>query len=89
MKAYTDYPITALGDTPGIEAPVRECEIIAYDGDKCLIVDMGTVRMEIKRGYVYLTLWHYGAMQGMTNFQLKDVWVPHMSDWLEILTEES
>lgn len=50
---WTDYPFTALGDTPGQEAPVRPCQVIGYDGDKyCKIAILGSV-MEVKRGYIY------------------------------------
>ena len=53
MKAWTDYPIAELGDTPGQEAPVRECEVISYDGDKYCDVIVNGVRLSIKCGYLY------------------------------------
>ena len=53
MKAYTDYPFAFLGDIPHKEAPIRECIIIAYDGNKyCDIIVEGQVA-NIKAGYLY------------------------------------
>lgn len=53
MKAWTDYSFVSLGDTPEQEAPVRECELIAYDGDKhvTIIVDGQIERLEYGRVY--------------------------------------
>jgi len=51
---YTDYPITELGDTPGTRAPIRECRIISYDGDKYCTVAVCGVVTEIKTGYIYM-----------------------------------
>lgn len=53
MKAWTDYPFVSLGDTPGQEAPVRECELIAYDGDKYVTVIVDGKMERLKYGYVY------------------------------------
>lgn len=53
MRAYTDYPILALGDISGEEAPIREVKILYYDGDKrCKVIVQG-VEEEIKTGYLY------------------------------------
>lgn len=53
MKAYTDYPFYFLGDEPHEEAPVRECHVKSYDGNKyCTIVIDGN-ETEIKAGYIY------------------------------------
>lgn len=51
---WTDYPFVELGDTSGMIAPVRECEVFSYDGDKYVRVKIGTLDSEIKRGYVYM-----------------------------------
>lgn len=51
---WTDYPFVELGDTSGMIAPVRECEVLSYDGDKYVRVKIGTLHSEIKRGYVYM-----------------------------------
>lgn len=53
MKAYTDYPILELGDISGEEAPIREVNILYYDGDKrCKVIIQG-LEEEIKTGYLY------------------------------------
>jgi hypothetical protein len=53
MKAWTDYPIASCGDEPGKLAPVRECEVLSYDGNKYCVVRISVVRTEIKAGYLY------------------------------------
>ncbi len=53
MKAWTDYPIVELGDTPNVEAPVRECKVHSYDGDKRCCVTVEGVTLNIKAGYLY------------------------------------
>jgi hypothetical protein len=52
---YTDYPITELGDEPNKEAPIRACTIVQrYDrGSKYVLVNVGGVEKEIKKGYIY------------------------------------
>lgn len=53
MKAYTDYPITELGDKPNTVSPVRLVNVISYDGDKYCKVEVEGVKKEIKSGYLY------------------------------------
>ena len=53
MKAWTDYPIVELGDAPHVEAPIREVEILSYDGDKYCRVLVDGVEKSIKAGYLY------------------------------------
>ena len=53
MRAWTDYPILALGDRPMEEAPVREVKVISYDGDKYCRVSVEGVEESIKAGYLY------------------------------------
>ena len=53
MQAYTDYPITELGDAPGQLAEVRPVEVLSYDGNKYCYVEVGGIRKNIKRGYLY------------------------------------
>lgn len=55
MKAYTDYPFEFLGDVAGEEAPIREVEVLFYDGDKRLTIRVEGVTTQVKRGYVYKT----------------------------------
>lgn len=53
MKAFTDYPFTELGDEAYKLAPVREVEVVSYDGNKyCKIIVEG-VECEVKAGYLY------------------------------------
>lgn len=53
MKAWTDYPFTFLGDEPFKPAPIREIEVISYDGNRyCQIVVEGHTA-EIKAGFIY------------------------------------
>jgi len=53
MKAYTDCPIKELGDIGGELAPIRECEILSYDGNKYCVILVEGVKSEIKSGYLY------------------------------------
>ena len=53
MRAWTDYPIVSLGDKPHSEAPVREVEVMSYDGDKYCLVRVGGVEESIKSRYIY------------------------------------
>lgn len=57
LVGWTDYPIEDFGDEPHIEAPIRQCEIVDYDGDKYVevkVYDRGNVaHASIKHGYVY------------------------------------
>lgn len=56
MPFYTDYPFTKLGDTPGVEAPIREIDkLLAWDGDKYVTLRVGGIVDTIKWGYVYTT----------------------------------
>jgi len=53
IKAWTDYPIVELGDVPNTDAPIRECEVIGFDGDKYADVIVGGVKTSFKAGYLY------------------------------------
>ncbi len=53
MKAWTDYPFIELGDESGKKAPIREVEVISYDGDKYCEIEVEGVRTEVKSGYLY------------------------------------
>ena len=53
MNYWTDYPFTSLGDKPYVEAPIRKCQLVSYDGDKYVTIAIGGTRYSIKAGYVY------------------------------------
>jgi hypothetical protein len=62
FDAYTDYPITQLGDIANEKAPVRKCKILTYDRDKYADVmiffqdadgDERAVITNFKVGYIY------------------------------------
>lgn len=52
---FTDYPILELGDKSGKLAPMREIEILSYDGNKyCKVKIVGTQLKEpIKSCYIF------------------------------------
>ena len=52
-KTWTDYPMTALGDTPGQRAPIREASLISYDGDRYVRCDVEGTVIHIKSGYLH------------------------------------
>lgn len=70
MKAWTDYPFTWLGDTEGEEAPVREIEVLSYDGDKYCRIRVCGGEDEIKAGYIYQREGRYGEVPQITRRQL-------------------
>jgi hypothetical protein len=53
MKAYTDYPFSELGDEPYKEAPIRECVVIRFDGDKYCDIEIEGKKLSVKYGYLY------------------------------------
>ena len=71
MEAFTDYPFIELGDIAGKEAPVRECTVISYDGDKYCRVDFGIFQSEIKSGYIYQKSGRLGEVPCITREQLE------------------
>ena len=56
ITAWTDYPIKDAGDLPCKEAPIRECKVLKYDGNKyCLVKVTGVSQLQtIKAGYLYV-----------------------------------
>lgn len=64
QRAYTDYPILELGDEPQQRAPIRQVNIVAYDGNKYATIEVTegerTVTTEIKAGYLYKNARRYG-----------------------------
>lgn len=57
IPAFTDYPIMALGDKPGKEAPIRAVQIercVRSSVPRCLLRVPGVKALvEVKCGYVY------------------------------------
>lgn len=53
MKYWTNYPFTALGDKPGVFAPIRECTLIGYDTNKLALILVDKRYAMIKAGYIY------------------------------------
>jgi hypothetical protein len=55
ITGWTDYPVEALGDPSGVEAPIRRIKVISYDNDKyARVLVLGTtVELEVKAGYLY------------------------------------
>ncbi len=53
MKAYTDYPFLELGDAEYEEAPIRQVNVLYYDGDKRCRVSFNGIEEDIKTGYLY------------------------------------
>ena len=62
LRAYTDYPITELGDAPNQTAPVRKVVLLSYDGDKYARVLVQGITKEIKLGYLYESEGRYGEV---------------------------
>lgn len=53
MKAFTDYPFKELGDPEFILAPIREVEVLSYDGDKYCNIIINGVHLSVKACYLY------------------------------------
>ena len=70
MKAWTDYPFAHLQDEAGKKAPVREIEVLSYDGDKYCRVRVCGHEDEIKAGYIYQLEGRFGEVPQLTREQL-------------------
>ena len=70
MNAWTDYTIYELGDKVGKKAPVRQVEVLSYDGDKRCMVEIMGHRAEIKSGYLYQAPGRIGEVPGLTRRML-------------------
>lgn len=55
MRAFTDYPLTELGDVPGEKASIRCVEPLFYDGNKYVRVRFEGGEFTFKAGYLYAT----------------------------------
>lgn len=53
MLAFTDYPIKELGDKEYSIAPMREVEVISYDGSKYCQIAVEGVKRNINKKYLY------------------------------------
>lgn len=62
---YTDYPFHSLGDKPYTEAPIRECFLISYDGNKYVQISVNGINEEVKCGYVYATKGRCGEVESI------------------------
>ena len=71
MKAWTDYPFTWLGDIAFKKAPIREVEIVSYDGDKYCHIKLKGGEDSIKRCYLYQSPGRLGAVKPISNKQLE------------------
>lgn len=65
MIAYTDYPIIELGDIEKLNAPIRECIVRSYDGNKYCLIRVEGVEKEVKAGYLYIRPGRYGEVPGI------------------------
>lgn len=63
MKAWTDYPFVWLGDTSGEPAPIREVEVLTYDGNKYCRIRVADGEDEIKVGYLYVAPGRCGEVE--------------------------
>ena len=72
MKAWTDYPIEELDDTLGEIAPVREVNVLSYDGNKYCKVEIGgcDYLQEIKSAYLYQRPGRVTEVPSLTRRQL-------------------
>ena len=65
MKAFTDVPIVELGDTVGYEAPIREVQVLSFDGDKYFTVQVKGITVKIVAGRIYRNAARYGHGQAI------------------------
>ena len=70
MKTYTDFPITELGDHESFKAPIRECEVLSYDGDILLYIKVENVLKNVKRSFVYTTEGRFTEVESITDEEI-------------------
>lgn len=73
MKAWTDYPIVELGDASGVYAPIREVDVISWDGDKYATVIVEGLTVEFKAGYLYKKPGRCGEVPTFDITQVKEI----------------
>lgn len=71
MKAWTDYPFEHLGDQAGKRAPVRDVEVLSYDGNKYCKITVSGVFEEVKAGYLYQAAGRLNEVPALTKAQLE------------------
>lgn len=73
VTGWTDYPIVELGDISGKRAPIRRVEVLSYDGDKYVTIQvMGTkVVTSFKCGYLYQTKGRCGDVKVISRLKLE------------------
>lgn len=74
MKAWTDYPFCRLGDVLGMAAPIRQVEVLSYDGDKYCRILVEGLEQEIKAGYLYSTSGRFGDVPVVDINELTAKW---------------
>jgi hypothetical protein len=79
VKAWTDYPLEWMGDEPGKKAPVREVDVLSYDGNKRCRAVVGGRECEIKAGYIYQRAGRIGEVPALTRGQLSAL--PRRAEW--------
>jgi hypothetical protein len=67
MKTYTDFPIVELGDNEFSKAPIRECEVLSYDGNIMLQIKIEGVLKEVKRSFVYKIEGRFTEVESITD----------------------
>lgn len=55
VTGWTDYPFVELGDEPYKIAPIRQVNVIEWDGNKYATVSFvdNAFHLEVKAGYLY------------------------------------
>lgn len=88
LRAWTDYPLVALGDTAGQPAPVREVEVVSYDGDKYCRVRVCGRYEEIKIAYIYQRAGRLGDVPPLTPMQLAQLEGEMNGNWEWLIGRE-
>jgi len=70
LRAYTDCPITELGDAPNQAAPVRRVVLLSYDGDKYARVLVQGITKDIKQRYLYESEGRHGEVDCVATSRL-------------------
>lgn len=72
LQAWTDYPITQLGDIANQLAPIRLCRVLAYDRNKYCVIQIGDVTVSgVKRCYLYKQRGRVQKVPILSDAQLK------------------